>query len=116
MVALTLFLFLAILPSPSKYPLMKSLIYSSFNQRGKVNEKVLTHAGIGTVDERFRYKTNKETVTINNEITCTTNHEFYVINKCDKDKVNENNLHDFAYWIAAKDLDKDTHLLIKKYS
>lgn len=82
----------------------------------QVNEKVLTHAGIGTVDERFRYKTNKETVTINNEITCTTNHEFYVINKCDKDKVNENNLHDFAYWIAAKDLDKDTHLLIKKYS
>ena len=82
----------------------------------QVNEKVLTHAGIGTVDERFRYKTNKETVTINNEITCTTNHEFYVINKCDKDKVNENNLHDFAYWVAAKDLDKDTHLLIKKYS
>lgn len=82
----------------------------------QVNEKVLTHAGIGTVDERFRYKTNKETVTINNEITCTTNHEFYVINKCDKDEVNENNLHDFAYWIAAKDLDKDTHLLIKKYS
>ena len=82
----------------------------------QVNERVLTHSGIGTVDERFRYKTNKNTVTINDEITCTANHEFYVINKDDKDKVNEDNLSDFAFWIAAGNLDKDKHLLIKKYS
>lgn len=82
----------------------------------QVNERVLTHSGIGTVDERFRHKTNKGTVTINDEITCTANHKFYVINKDDKDKVNEDNLSDFAFWIAAGNLDKDKHLLIKKYS
>ena len=82
----------------------------------QVNERVLTHSGIGTVVERFRHKTNKNTVTINDEITCTANHEFYVINKDDKDKVNEDNLSDFAFWIAAGNLDKDKHLLIKKYS
>ena len=49
-----------------------------------------------------------------NNIKCTPNHEFYVINKKDKDLISENNLNDFAYWVSADELDKNLHLLIKR--
>ena len=38
--------------------------------------------------------------------------EFYVIKKKDKDLVNENNIHDFAIWISAEELD-DNYMIIK---
>lgn len=62
----------------------------------------------------IRYKTN-DLIKINNEITSTKNHKFFVINKCDKDIVNENNLQKYGYWVEADKLDKDKHLLVKKY-
>jgi len=52
-------------------------------------------------------------VKINNNITCTPNHEFYVILKQDLDKITDDNLSRHAFWIQAKDLDKKKHLLIK---
>ena len=61
-----------------------------------------------------RFKSN-ELLKINNEITCTKNHKFFVINKSDKNIVNENNLQKYGYWIEANKLDKNIHLLIKKY-
>lgn len=61
-----------------------------------------------------RYKSNK-LIKINNEIISTRNHQFFVINKEDKDKVNENNLEKYGYWVNASCLNKQKHLLIKKY-
>ena len=61
-----------------------------------------------------RFKSN-ELVKINNEITSTINHEYFVIDKKDKDKVNESNLQEYGYWIKANKLNKNKHLLIKKY-
>lgn len=61
----------------------------------------------------IRYKSNK-LIKINNEIISTHNHQFFVINKEDKDKVNENNLEKYGYWVNASCLNKQKHLLIKK--
>ena len=79
----------------------------------KEGDKVLTIDNtyqnvIGTT----RFKSN-ELLKINNEITCTKNHKFFVINKSDKNKVNDNNLQKYGYWIEANKLDKNIHLLVK---
>jgi len=81
-----------------------------------IGDNVLTSDGTyHKVTNTLRYKTNKSLVNINNEITCTDNHKFYVIDKSKKDIVNENNLSEYAFWIEAKKLDKNKHLLIKRY-
>ena len=35
--------------------------------------------------------------------------------KLDKDKVNEENLLKYGYWIEAKNLNKNMHLLVKRH-
>jgi len=78
----------------------------------KVGEQVKTHLG--------RYKrviattTRKETELIMdvNGIKCTKNHEFFVAHKKDLDKINENNILQYASWIPAQDLSED-YLLVK---
>ena len=80
-----------------------------------IGDKVKTHNGEKPVLNVIRFDTDKELVTINNEITCTSEHKFYVINKADKNLVTDDNLSEYAYWIEAKKLDKNKHLLIKKY-
>ena len=80
-----------------------------------IGEKVLTIDGsYQKVLNTIRYKSN-ELIKINDEITSTKNHEFFVINKKDKDLVNEDNLEKYGYWISANELNKDKHLLVKKY-
>ena len=78
-------------------------------------DKVLTMDGTyQKVLNTLRYKTN-ELIKINNEIISTTEHKYFVINKEDKNKVNDNNLNKYGYWVEANKLDKNKHLLIKKY-
>lgn len=80
----------------------------------KIGDLVLTHKGhYQEVTNKFVFTEHKNLLKINN-IKCTPNHEFYVINKKDRNIVNESNLHKFAYWIRADKLDKDLHLLIKR--
>lgn len=80
-----------------------------------VGDEVLTHNGTyKTVLSRTRFKTKDKKLKINNEITCTEDHKFYVINKKDKDAVNDDNLEKYAFWVEASSLDKEKHLLIKR--
>lgn len=80
-----------------------------------VGDEVLTHNGTyKTVLSRTRFKTKDKKLKINNEITCTEDHKFYVINKKDKDAVNDDNLEKYAFWVEASNLDKEKHLLIKR--
>jgi len=58
-------------------------------------------------------KETEETITINGKVTCTKNHKFFVINKSDKELVNESNLDQFGYYVEAQDLNEDLHLLVK---
>ena len=78
-----------------------------------IGDKVLTIDNTyRDVINKTRFKSN-ELIKINNEITSTINHKFFVINKSDKDKVNEQNLKKYGYWIEANKLNKNKHLLIK---
>ena len=81
-----------------------------------IGDKVLTIDGSNQkVENTLRFKTNKKLVAINKEITSTEDHKFFVINKSDKDIVNEKNLEQYGYWIEANKLDKNLHLLVKRY-
>lgn len=82
----------------------------------KIGDEVLTiDNSIQKVENIIRYKVNKELITINEEVTSTSDHKFFVINKEDKNKVNEDNLEKYGYWVEAKNLNKNIHLLVKRY-
>ncbi len=75
-------------------------------------EKVLTHTGVyKTVTNTFRFDDKKSIVNVNG-IKATPNHEFYVLHKKHKEIVTDDNIHQYAEWIEAKDLTKD-YLLLK---
>lgn len=79
----------------------------------KVGDEVLTHLNnYKKVLTTFMFYNDKNNYNING-IKCTEDHRFYVINKNDKNLINDNNIKDFAFWIEAKDLDKEKHLLVK---
>lgn len=81
-----------------------------------IGDVVITHKlQKKEVTNTISYKTEKnEILNINNEIKCTKNHKFYVVNKSDKEKITDENIHTFAYWVEAKDLNKNKHFLLKK--
>lgn len=77
------------------------------------NDRVLTHTGnYHKVINKFCYNHHKEIIKINN-IECTPNHQFYVIDKKDKELVNDDNYNKYAKWVSAIDLDEEKHLLLK---
>lgn len=74
---------------------------------------VYSHTGnLNQVVETFSFYKN-ESLKIINDIVCTKNHEFLVINKIDENNVDENNIQNYAFWIHANDLNEDEHLLIE---
>lgn len=79
----------------------------------KDGDSVLTHNNTfeSVISTMSRPAAKSELVTING-ITCTKNHEFFVIKLEDKDKVNDENYLDFAVWLSADLLNK-THFLIE---
>lgn len=79
----------------------------------KIGDKVLTHKGIyENVTNTFIHHHHKKFIKIN-DIECTPDHKFYVVEKKDKDLITEKNLNEYAKFIEAKDLDVTKHLLIK---
>ena len=78
-----------------------------------IGDMVKTHDGTyKKVVDTHEYDRDEDLYEINN-IKCTGNHEFYVINIEDEGFVSENNIGDYAFWVSAEDLDPDKHLLIK---
>lgn len=82
----------------------------------KVGNKVLTHTGrYEEVIFTWEFRDHEELLEIEIDgetITCTPDHKFYCIDSKDQDKVTEENIHDFARWIEARDLDLRVHLLV----
>lgn len=79
----------------------------------KVGDKVKTHTGgYEEVTDTMSFYRNEKLYDIDG-IKCTGNHEFYVINQEDSDKVTEDNIKDYAFWIRADKLDKKKHFLIQ---
>jgi hypothetical protein len=78
-----------------------------------IGDMVLTHKNrYKEVLHKFIYNKNEEIFKIN-DIECTKNHEFYVIEKSNRHIVNDNNIKEFGFWIPAEELNKDIHLLVK---
>ncbi len=78
----------------------------------EIGEKVLSHTGKWQeVKNTFIFNDKKEIMKIN-DITCTPNHEFYVLNKKYKDIINDENIHQYAEWVSASNLTKE-YLLIR---
>lgn len=80
----------------------------------KVNDKVLTHTGqYKKVLEKHYFNKTEKLLQINNLPPSTKTHEYFVINKSDKDIVNDNNYLQYGFWLPANELDAEQHLLIK---
>ena len=78
----------------------------------KIGNKVLTHKGNYKRVENLITKYSKDIYDINGE-QCTGDHKFYVINIDDKDKITDENIHSFAKWVKASELDVDKNFLIE---
>ncbi len=79
----------------------------------EIGDKVLTHKNqYKEVLHKFEFEKNEKLLRINN-IECTKNHEFYVIDIEDQYIADKNNIDDYAFWISAKNLDRNKHLMIK---
>jgi IMP dehydrogenase len=79
----------------------------------QVGEKVYSHDGtLKPVVDTMKFFRDEEIMVVN-DIECTKNHEFYVIEKKDVHLVNENNIQEFAKWIEASELDKEKFLLVE---
>jgi IMP dehydrogenase/GMP reductase len=79
----------------------------------RVGDNVYTHDGsLQPVINTMIFNRDEEILSIN-DIKCTKNHEFYVIDKINEHLVTEENIHTYARWVQASDLDKECHLLIE---
>jgi len=80
----------------------------------EINDLVLTHKGrYREVKAIHKYENKNILIKINDLEPSTPTHEYYVINKYDKDFVTDKNIEDYAYWVQASELDKEKHLLVK---
>lgn len=79
----------------------------------EIGDSVLTHDGsFKPVINKFMYNTHKSIISIN-DIDCTPNHEFYVANINDLDKITDTNYKKYCFWVEAKDLDPQIHRLVE---
>jgi hypothetical protein len=76
---------------------------------------VSTHKDHNDVIAVTRFKNKKKKIlNINNEIKCTEDHRFWVVEKSDTSFVTDENINQYAKWIRADELDPNKYLLIKK--
>lgn len=78
-----------------------------------IEDEVLTHTGEykPVIDKQYKY--TSDLIEINGQI-CTPDHKFYVIKKDDENKINDENINKYAFWLEAKDIDESV-LLISLY-
>lgn len=76
-------------------------------------DEVITHLGKGGIVTSLKCYDTDNLITINGEISCTPNHKFLVINTNDLEKITDENLMEYAYWVCASQLDINLHTLVK---
>ena len=77
-----------------------------------VGDSVKTLDGDKTVLSTKEIDSERKII-INDDIECTLNHKFLVINKKDLNKVTDKNLMDYAFYLEAEKLNENEHLLVK---
>ena len=80
-----------------------------------IGEKVLTHTGeYRDVLETKKIPYSGKLIVINDDITCSPDHEFYVLNKKYLDIINDENIDIFCEWVSALELlENPEYLLIE---
>jgi len=79
----------------------------------KIGDKVFSHTGeIRKVVDTLTFNRDEELIVING-VESTKNHEYYVVNIQDANKVNNDNLDSYAYWLEAEKIDMNKHLLVE---
>ena len=79
----------------------------------KIGDYVKTHTGdYEEVTDTMSFYRNEKLYDIDG-IKCTGNHEFYVIKQEDIDKVTEDNISEYAFWVRADEIDKNKHYLVQ---
>jgi len=77
-----------------------------------IGDRVITHLlQEKDVIDTFVYEKDENLLKINEKITCTKNHEFYVIHKKHIAYINDENIHEYAEWIHAEHLTDDFYLV-----
>ena len=80
----------------------------------QIGDEVLTHTGeFHKVTHVHEYQKNEKLIRIN-DIECTTNHLFYVVNQKDFQNLRNQDVSKYAYWVPSNEIDKEKHYLIKK--
>lgn len=75
-------------------------------------DMVYSHTGKeNLITEKFEFNIDEEIIIVN-DIECTKNHEFYVINKIFIDKINnDNDIHHYAEWLPSEKLTSEYFLI-----
>lgn len=80
-------------------------------------DNVLTHKGkYQKVLQTKKIKFCGELIKINDEITCTPDHEFYVLHKKHLKIVNNENIDNLCEWVSAMELSKTTEYLLLEHN
>lgn len=71
--------------------------------------------GIVTNTTNYIYSGELQTIILENDdsLTCTPDHKILVVNIEDSEKITEDNLEEYSYWVSAKDI-TENQCLIKK--
>ncbi|MCK9477701.1 MAG: IMP dehydrogenase, partial [Candidatus Muirbacterium halophilum] len=92
---------------------IKTIGGDKFIEDVNTDDKVLTHTGeYKDVIMTQSLKYNDDLIEINNNVS-TKDHKYYIIDIIDKDKITDNNIHEYAKWVEAEFLDEEKHLLIE---
>lgn len=78
-----------------------------------IGDKVLTHDGsYQKVVKTYNNGQSNRLIEING-ITCTEDHLFYVVEKNMADLINDDNIHEYAYWLEAAKISENKHYVIE---
>jgi len=76
-------------------------------------DKVLTHDGSYQKVVKTHNNGKSEKLIEINGITCTKDHLFYVVEKNIANLINDNNIHEYAYWLEAVKISENKHYIIE---
>ena len=81
----------------------------------KQGDMVKTKNGDFKVLNNFKKHTSS-ILKINNQVECTPDHEFFVVDKDKAKYVTEDTIHEYGYYVKASELSVDKHLLVKQFT
>lgn len=81
-----------------------------------IGDKVLTHTGeFKQVLDLKKIEYQGDLIKINNNITCTPDHQFYALNKKYIGIVNDENIHNLCEWVSVEELTKNSNYLLVEH-